>query len=503
MPRYLLFILIICFVMVSGCGCTSTATTLEEMILAPESNINPVEGVWQIYSSLGSNFISYKNNNDSDWIGKTAEFAKGIIKVGEQFWSNPKYMVIRSDAREYFMYRYGILPDNFDIKDNEIFVISISSEGRHLYEFVKINEKDAVLIVQDNILLMKKISDKADELAAVRPDGNLVENRKNESTENKLVKSGVLIGIRSEKEPREDKLFKEYRYKTLWISANNRVLNEILETEGIFLPRKNGFWKIDYGIKTGRDTRDFFRVSSPYTLFQTKMNLNSEIKQGVEVIGYDNAYRVIQYISNDYVSIESCNVDINGEADTYARYKILPVDSLGNTKGMKISEIVGEDGVSILKEAREKALLPLKGKDIIEFDKVIAEENISLTRKMGHWFLEGRVNYIENGSMKNIDFILNMIPPKELVWYDTLCLSWNSIKSRVPGATDAYTSPTKDIAIIVTNGKLSVYPIKDDILGETQLGSIKLNEGDALVMAEWATGDYVDLWEKSVRSLSP
>ncbi|NLD47960.1 MAG: hypothetical protein GX660_12320, partial [Clostridiaceae bacterium] len=489
MHRYYIFILFICFVMVSGCGCTSTATSLEDMILAPEPDVNPVEGVWQIYNSLGSNFISYKNNNDSDWIGKTAEFSKDIIKVGDQFWSNPDYMVIRSDAREYFMYRYGILPDNFDIVENEIFVVSISSEGKYLYEFVKINDEDAVIVVQDNILLMKKLSNKADNLAAVMPDGSTIKNQKNESRENELIKSGVFIGIRSEKTPDGENYMKEYSYKTLWISAENRVLNEIIETDGIFLPRKNGFWKIGYGRRADKEMGDFLKVSSPYTLFQSKMKLNSSIiESDFESQKHDTSYKIIQYVSNDYVSLEVCAVENQDKVYTLSRYKILPVDNISNIKGMKISEIVGEDGVEILKEARTNALLSLSEKDIIEFDKVTAEENIALTRKMGHWFLKGRVNYFENGNLKNIDFILNMIPPKELVWYDTLCLSWNSIKSRVPGAIDAYTSPTKDIAIIVTNGKLSVYPIEEGILGVTPIGSIKLNEGDALVMAEWATG---------------
>ncbi len=43
--------------------------------------------------------------------------------------------------------------------------------------------------------------------------------------------------------------------------------------------------------------------------------------------------------------------------------------------------------------------------------------------------------------------------------YDDLQLSWNSVKSKIPNALDAYTSPNKDIAIITTEKELYVYTI--------------------------------------------
>jgi hypothetical protein len=62
---------------------------------------------------------------------------------------------------------------------------------------------------------------------------------------------------------------------------------------------------------------------------------------------------------------------------------------------------------------------------------------------------------------------------------------------------DAFTSPNKDIAIIVTKNKLYIYGISGDQLDSLPLGEIEMKEGETVIMAEWATGFYVDDWERA------
>lgn len=499
---------LLCLMLFFLVGCSSTTTSFEAMIMPPEPENNPVEGVWHVNRSLNSGFISAEMKDRNEWIGKTVEFSKEGVNIAGQFWSKPGYMVTRTDAQEYFMYRYGILLDELDITSKEVFVITISSENKYLYEFVKLNDKDAVMIVQDNVLLMEKTSDKVESFAFEQPDGNEDDTYKNLYSNNKLISSGVLLGIRSEKEKdtgRVQEGEKIYSYKTLWISTENRVLDDILETADIFLPRRSGFWKIEPRRQVkGAYLEDNLKVYTPYMLV-ARSRYCTEFKTDREDFEEDedeNTFKTIQYISNDYISLEITPSEKNNDGDESfygKRYKILPVDNTTNTKGMKISEFVGESGELALKKARAELLATLKEQGIEEVDNDIAEENISLTRKMGHWFIKGRMNYKADSNITSADFLINVIPTKELVWYDTLCISWSSIKSRVPGAVDAYTSPNKDIAVIVTGEKLHIYPIADDKLGNNQLASIKLKENDSLVMAEWALGDYVELWEKSFK----
>jgi hypothetical protein len=83
------------------------------------------------------------------------------------------------------------------------------------------------------------------------------------------------------------------------------------------------------------------------------------------------------------------------------------------------------------------------------------------------------------------------------VSFDILCVLWNAIKDRVPDAVDAYTSPNKDMAVILSSSKLFIYSIKNGELGKKPLAKLKLAQGDSVIMAEWGMGWYVDKWEEA------
>ncbi|MDD3910444.1 MAG: hypothetical protein PHN86_10915, partial [Proteiniphilum sp.] len=64
-----------------------------------------------------------------------------------------------------------------------------------------------------------------------------------------------------------------------------------------------------------------------------------------------------------------------------------------------------------------------------------------------------------------------------------------------PNALDAFASPNKDIVVVKTKSKLYIFSINGEQLNSIPLGEIALDEGTTIIMAEWATGFYVDDWE--------
>ena len=69
-------------------------------------------------------------------------------------------------------------------------------------------------------------------------------------------------------------------------------------------------------------------------------------------------------------------------------------------------------------------------------------------------------------------------------------------------ALDAYTSPAEDILIVVTGNFIMVYPIEEADSRKTNQ-KIGIRKGETVIMAEWATGDYVSRWEKSFNQINP
>ena len=94
------------------------------------------------------------------------------------------------------------------------------------------------------------------------------------------------------------------------------------------------------------------------------------------------------------------------------------------------------------------------------------------------------------------DFQIKNTPPKELIQYDELVIPWNIIKSKIPEAIDAFTSPNEDIVIIITSNEILIYPIVENDILLNELGRIKLNNQDSIIMAEWGLGQYTSLWEE-------
>src|SRR5699024_10294721 len=99
-------------------------------------------------------------------------------------------------------------------------------------------------------------------------------------------------------------------------------------------------------------------------------------------------------------------------------------------------------------------------------------------RRNGYWVMKGRINYKNENEEFFKDFQIKTTPPKELIQYDELVIPWNIIKSKIPEAIDAFTSPNEDIVIIITRNEILIYPIVENDILLNELGRIKLNNQD-------------------------
>ena len=152
-----------------------------------------------------------------------------------------------------------------------------------------------------------------------------------------------------------------------------------------------------------------------------------------------------------------------------------------------------------MKVFRDGALNVLKS----DPDILLNEESFGLVRRNGYWIMKGRINYELEEKELYKDYNIKTIPPKELVNYDELFIPWSKIKAKVPNAIDAFTSPNKDIIIIETRNNLLIYSIHENEISNNELGKIKKDSSETIIMAEWSSGRYTNLWEEEVLKNSP
>lgn len=489
-------ILILMFVFVMA-GCSSVKSESADMIGRPLNITTPIEGSWRIGSCI--NGISDDENAMSieDTVaGNVLQFSPDKMAFGSNEFENISYKIKRVKADEYFLHKNQEVYAKMSLKGGELFVITVYSQDKFLYEFIKDSQGKILLNMDERYYLLESIDDdvfnaaKQDERTAVASISRFFEE------EDSQTQSGLLLAVRepSGKVNGSD----EYKYVTYWIAFVDDAIRPVLYADDIYLPRMDGFWKL----KMEKRPLDFGYedIIVAWRVPKRDSELIPKFFNDASVPVETTLKRTIQYVGNDYICVENTIAENQGGGSEKVYKKTLrtlPVDNLDKIDGIKISDLVGANAAIAVEDAVKETLRNLGGRKI-EIENISEQEqNFSLYRKTGHWFFKGRLNYVMDGQNSYTDFNINAIPPSDMVAYDTLHIPWTYVKDTIPEASDIYTSPNNDIAVVLTGDEILVYEIGSENTLSNILTSMPLSRGSSVIMAEWATGDYVMNWEKS------
>lgn len=476
-------ILILSALLLSGCMSIKQGTVPK--IVSPKNNELSIKGQWKIQNYLNGDKYNSAKSEVKSLIGKKVQFSDEAVSFGDYYWVDPIYKIKSVNANEYFLYEYKLTSKELGIDAEKVNVVTVTSSDKYLYDFALISNGIMLVKVEDVIFSLTKISDTADfeNIKTLKKGNDTAFTEK----EDDLLRSGIIIGLRT---PAGND---NYTYRCFWISSVNKKINPVIEIKDIILPRRSGFWKVDvkkavYGDKY-EDMIEAYNISKEIKSNKSSKSNSEKSNRTADL------HKKILYIGNDYISLE-----ITGSKICKDRYIVKPVDNIDNSNGILIYDIDENNGRQAIDSGIASAL---KEKNI-NSDKMINDKsiyrNFALYRKTGHWFIKGRLYYNEDDKQKMLDYNVNMIPSSKVIFYDNLCLPWTNIKDAVPEAIDAFTSPNKDIAVVLTQDKLYVYSINQNELSENPLYKTVLNHGECAVMAEWATGTYVEKWGNVIKS---
>lgn len=452
-------------------GCAELTSPTAGKILPPAYARCPLEGKWSVQEELAS-----EGHPGGDVLGSAAElqFSREMVIMGSNVWHQPSYKVKKVNSRDYLQTRYIALDGYLASIDQTVEVVTVSADANYLGEFMKIDQSTVVSFVQNRVLRLHQTADRADD-----PSAAAGLNAVNVNHDDHSGTSGVFVGLRI---PTED----DYIYKTVWIAARDKQLRPLLSRPGLFFPRRSGFWELQAG--GGADQAGAELRAQNVAIKDDPAASKKEVQ--APTASSPGPGMGVDYIGNNYAAVARADGGLE-------KLQVLPVDQLASPLGIEAADLLGEAGAEAYRQARQQARQTLYGQGITLIAEDGGEDNFGLTRRNGHWYLQGRINYHHNGTPGFMDFNINSIPPDRLVVYDTLYLNWQSIRDRVPNAVDAFTSPNKDIALITTTTKLYLFGLSGEQLDSVPQGEMDLPEGTRIIMAEWATGFYVDDWEKA------
>ncbi len=477
-------------------ACTIADSNIQDKITSPNNSTTPIQGKWIIKERITPQ-VEDEEQPDA-YIGREVLFNKEAMVVADDYASNPTFKLKNVNTNDYLLYKYKINPSNLNIDSETIQVITASKDNQLFYEFVRYNEDNLLVFIDNSFYIMENIVDEVS-IEEVNRYINIERNMVGilDTLGARDLDSGILIGI---KIPTYDEVneIPDWEYKTIWIRSENRNITKY-ELDKLLVPRKNGFWtaEVDREDKTF-SVRDKIVLTPQFSV--TDLDELTELAEEMEiaiarmssapmalVADKPKILKDISFIGNDYISIEKTEVD-NKNKKTLEIYAL---DNIEEERSMKLSDII-EDGELLFNEGSQN--IQSLGENV-----VLNESNVGLVRKNGYWILKGRINYRQNEEELHKDFNLKAIPPHSMVSYDELTIPWDVISSQFPGAIDVFSSPNEEIIIVVTNTELQVYPIDNgDIASLDPISTVKIPNNASIIMSEWALGRYPNIWQNEM-----
>lgn len=496
--KNIVFVILGMMLLLTGCKGVSQLNSTQ-IIIPPKNNMIPLQGTWEFVDYRRASDVQENQETISEskrLIGDIAIFSQEWAAVAEESCSDAEYQIRRVNARDYFLFHYNTDAGDLNINKTKVDIVSVTSQGALFFDIIKVDEDRAMIYMDRCFYWLNKVADEVDKLYADDRKDSKPQDM-DTSKQDELLRTGVFIGLRSTipSLDQEDAYGERSVYRTMWISSRNRKIGSTLEAPGLFIPRRSGFWTLNVRTRKSEDQfQDYFELKS---VDSGVPHLKESKEEDMEVLE-GNIKKNILFVGDDYMAIEysqSLGPEIK-EPDTF---RVLPLDDANSQSGILVSHFAEEGMEDIFYKSAQSHLVSKSIRIDKDLKDMGQEDNFTMVRRNGHWTLRGRLN-IGN---RNEDFTIGLMPTGKIVSYDELHVPWDAVKERVPMALDAYTSPNKELLIVVTGNFIMVYTIEKGEISEKPIKKISIKKGESVIMAEWATGDYVARWEKGFNQVNP
>ncbi|NLC66648.1 MAG: hypothetical protein GX752_06895 [Clostridium sp.] len=459
-------------------SCTRNYNDIKKGIVSPSRSSVTVEGFYKISEVISleeDRFVderSYKNFS--------AEFSLKEARVGMETVMNPKYKIKDVSTYDFFSKEYMVSKDSLGINEERMLVTSIKDKEKSFYDIYQLNDENIMIAKGNNLLKLKKITNES-----------LIEKSRQEQKEISMnieiePKSGVLIGLKGKRD--KESLIQNYR--TLWITTDGEF-QELYEIPNIIFPRKEFFELKVMSRKEENDSIDSLKI--------TPIKRNGETGKDSK-LSKEEKFIEIDFVGNNFIGIGSGK-------DTYSKaiYKrIVSIDKFYNLEGVSISSFFEERGKEEFDAGLENELEKKDIRNELILDEESRYNNFYIKRFHGNWMIKDRIMFKEDSDVGKdyIDIPIALKPPKELVTYDELYISWNEVIEKVPQAMDAFLAPKNSFILIRTPKYLMMYRLKGlNKLEDQPTEIVEIKEDEEIIMAEWAEGDFVERWTETAKVL--
>ncbi|MEE0933125.1 hypothetical protein [Clostridium sp. D43t1_170807_H7] len=441
-------------------------------------------GTWRIDSveQLGEKDDSEEVS--SYLIGDEIKLGNNEIDIVGKYKQNIHYKLKAVEGDYILSYENNLTMNTFMNGRETVDLISIIDKNQIIGEFFLNSDTEMILLYKSSLIKLSKVNKRAN-FDDIRDDVVIANESKEEEFDEK---EGVMLGIKTPSKRISDGIYSNDEYRTLWISHDNWEIGNIYEKSSIIFPRLNGIWKLEVNQKSINGFEyDQFQVGK----YDEKLKNDT-----VENIILDKSeYKTIKFVGNDYIAIGKYQGD--SFEGNYPIYQIIPVNNINIENGLQADEIfIGNEKEKYLEEFQNE-INSLSKEQIDELNiSSIDYNNLAIERRIGRW------RFVANLLPKNMNeagesFKLSILPDSRFINYNSLYISWKSLKQQLGFFKDAFTSPLGKIILVQFDTYIAVYKIENGSLITEPLVTTPIDEKDEIIMSEWCSGTYVEEWEKT------
>lgn len=459
-------------------GCASK--TSKDGIYAPEPTKIEVEGRWEVTKEFDNKNQSQSLLGEKIGISTQQFVLRGIL------YEEANYKLKYVDINEYMKFQYKINLLDYGIEINEkTDVITLYRKSKLICEIIRLDDDSnkAYLIYNEGLYELTKIDNETSRIS------EYVDNSKSspevEFGEMYNKPTGVLIGLKSKAKQNDQNEYEPINYYTVWINFDNGEIKYIDTKKNLLIPRSKNFWKLSVD--------RYFKDNAMYEMINTAPVGGSEEKEDKEWLPQANRdYSEIEFVGNDYLGVKHSYEIEDGEL--ISRYGIRTLESPNLSEQLTVEELYGAEGKKQFDMSEKLA----KG-DNDEASLVSDYTKLMMEREMGKWVLKGYWISDEADNNSISKFYLKSLPTSKLINYDKLQYPWSKIIKINRHTKDLITSPNRRYAIALMDGYLNIYEIRNGEIDTEPMKRYNIGDADELIMAEWASGDFVANWDKAFR----
>ncbi|MGC1415285.1 MAG: hypothetical protein WA817_08390 [Candidatus Acidiferrum sp.] len=308
--------------------------------------------------------------------------------------------------------------------------------------------------------------------------------------EEKTKRNGILLGTQWES-PGDV----EATQRTWWIAEADGAI-QVREVSGLLVPRKSGFWKA--GTKS---------VEHERYIWAAPLGTEPPNRPAIEPACQDEqTNREFLFIGNDYIAVKEFGSATCAHYDESTRFYVVTLErpnpsepDENEEKG--IGDVLGANAAELLEKAAA-AQKPAKSEDLDCGALSVRPTDWAIVRGKGEWTIQANGSYgghvCDGYFATELDLKIGL--PRSFVGDARLAMDWKSVAAAFPKAVDAIGAPNGHFLVVLTDAELLVVPVTGRKI-VTVLARRSLQQGESVVMTQWATGENVARWDKQVKEL--